>query len=99
MSVVQPLAWIVYYALLLYFFVMWGRFIVDLIRSVNRSWRPQGVTLVLVEFIYVVTDPPVKFFRRILPPLRIGPIAFDFGWSLTMLCTIIGMGIVGALRY
>ena len=99
MFVVTLLAWIIYYALLLYFFVMWGRFIVDLIRSVNRSWRPQGVTLVLVEFIYVVTDPPVKFFRRILPPLRIGPIAFDFGWSLTMLCTIIGMGIVGALRY
>jgi len=97
--VVTLLAWIIYYALLLYFFVMWGRFIVDLVRSVNRSWRPQGVTLVLVEFIYVVTDPPVKFFRRILPPLRIGPIAFDFGWSLTMLCTIIGMGIVGALRY
>ena len=99
MFVVTLLAWIIYYALLLYFFVMWGRFIVDLVRSVNRSWRPQGVTLVLVEFIYVVTDPPVKFFRRILPPLRIGPIAFDFGWSLTMLCTIIGMGIVGALRY
>ena len=99
MLVVTLLASIVYYALLLYFFVMWGRFIVDLVRSVNRSWRPQGVTLVLVEFIYVVTDPPVKFFRRILPPLRVGPIAFDFGWSLTMLCTIIGMGIVGALRY
>ncbi|MDY7527554.1 MULTISPECIES: YggT family protein [unclassified Cryobacterium] len=98
MFVVTLLAWIIYYALLLYFFVMWGRFIVDLVRSVNRSWRPQGITLVLVEFIYVVTDPPVKFFRRILPPLRVGPIAFDFGWSLTMLCTIIGMGVVGALR-
>jgi len=97
--VVTLLAQVLYYALLLYFFVMWGRFIVDLVRSVNRSWRPQGFTLVLVEFIYVVTDPPVKFFRRILPPLRIGPIAFDFGWSLTMLCTIIGMRIVGALRY
>ncbi|TFC21308.1 YggT family protein [Cryobacterium glucosi] len=98
MFVVTLLAWIIYFALLLYFFVMWGRFIVDLVRSVNRSWRPQEITLVLVEFIYVVTDPPVKFFRRILPPLRVGPIAFDFGWSLTMLCTIIGMGVVGALR-
>ena len=98
MSVVKLLASLVYFALLLYFFVMWGRFIVDLVRSVNRSWRPQGVTLVIVEFIYMVTDPPVKFFRRILPPLSIGPIAFDFGWSLTMLCTIVAMGIVGSLR-
>jgi YggT family protein len=97
-SVVKLLASLVYFALLLYFFVMWGRFIVDLVRSVNRSWRPQGATLVVVEFIYVVTDPPVKFFRRILPPLRVGPIAFDFGWSLTMLCTIVAMGIVGAIR-
>jgi YggT family protein len=95
---VRLIASIAYYALLLYFFVMWGRFIVDLVRSVNRSWRPQGGLLVLVEIIYTVTDPPVKFFRRLLPPLSIGPIAFDFGWSLTMLATIIGMGIMGAFR-
>ena len=97
MSVVSLIGALLYYALLLYFFVMWGRFIVDLVRGVNRSWRPHGVVLVLIEFVYTVTDPPVNFFRRIFPPLRVGPIAFDFGWSLTMLCVIIGMWITAIL--
>ncbi|ANP72546.1 YggT family protein [Cryobacterium arcticum] len=97
MSVVSLIGALLYYALLLYFFVMWGRFIVDLVRGVNRSWRPHGLILVLIEFVYTVTDPPVNFFRRIFPPLRLGPIAFDFGWSLTMLCVIIGMWITAIL--
>ncbi|MBX0298844.1 YggT family protein [Cryobacterium sp. 1639] len=98
MSPVALIGSIAYLVLLLYFFVLWGRFIVDLVRGVNRSWRPQGFVLVLTEFVYTVTDPPVNFFRRIFPPLRIGPIALDFGWTLTMLCTIIAMSITGFLR-
>lgn len=97
MSVVSLIGAVLYYLLLLYFFVMWGRFIVDLVRGINRSWRPQGFILVLIELVYTVTDPPINFFRRLLPPLRVGPIAFDFGWSLTMLGCIIGMWITAIL--
>lgn len=98
MFVVSLIGTIAYYALLLYFFVMWGRFIIDLVRSVNRSWRPQGLLLVVTELAYSLTDPPIKFFRRLLPPLRVGPIAFDFGWSITMICVIVAMSITGLLR-
>ena len=98
MFVVPLLASILYFALLLYFFVLWARFIVDLVRGVNRAWRPRGFGLVAVEAVYVLTDPPVKFFRRLVPPLAIGPIAFDFGWSLTMLCCIVGMWLTAFLR-
>jgi len=96
--VLSLLAGIAYFLLLLYFFVLWGRFIVDLVRGVNRGWRPQGMLLVLVEVVYTLTDRPLTFFRRVVPSLRVGPIAFDFGWSLTMLCTIIGMTIAAWLR-
>ncbi|TFB84672.1 YggT family protein [Cryobacterium luteum] len=81
----------------MYFLVLWGRFIIDLVRGVNRAWRPQGVLLVAVEVVYTLTDPPVRFFRRLIPPLRIGPIALDFGFTLTMLCTIVGMSLAGLL--
>ncbi|SEC28782.1 YggT family protein [Paramicrobacterium humi] len=89
---------ILYLVLLLYFFVMWGRFILDLMRTFNRAWRPRGAGLVAAEFVYSVTDPPVKFFRRVFPPLRFGSVALDFGWSITMLCVIIAMFLVGILR-
>jgi YggT family protein len=81
----------------LFFLVLWGRFIIDLVRGVNRAWRPQGFLLVLVELVYTLTDPPVRFFRRLVPPLRVGPIALDFGFTLTMLCCIVGMSLSGLL--
>ena len=86
-----------YVLFFMYFLVLWGRFIIDLVRGVNRAWRPQGFLLVLVELVYTLTDPPVRFFRRLVPPLRIGPIALDFGFTLTMLCCIVGMSLSGLI--
>ncbi|GAA1445148.1 YggT family protein [Leifsonia poae] len=97
MFVVSLVASILYYVLLIYFFVLWARFILDLVRTFSRQWRPRGVGLVLAESAYVVTDPPIKFFRRLIPPLSMGPIAIDFGWSLTMLLVIILLYVTAAL--
>jgi YggT family protein len=97
-SLVAIIATVVYFALLLYFFLMWGRFILDLVRTVRRDWRPTGALLVVAEVAYTVTDPPIRFFRRIIPPLRVGPVALDFGWSIVMLIVIIGLSVAGFLR-
>ncbi|WP_341769710.1 hypothetical protein [Agromyces protaetiae] len=39
----------------------------------------------------------MKFFRRLVPPIRIGQIALDLGWSLAMLVVIVLMTIVSGL--
>ncbi|MRG61528.1 YggT family protein [Agromyces sp. CFH 90414] len=83
--------------LVIYFFVMWARFVLDLIRTFNRNWRPRGFWLVVVETVYTLTDPPVRFFRRLVPPIRIGQIALDLGWSLAMLLVIVLMTVVSGL--
>ena len=88
---------IVYTILLVYFFVMWARFVLDLVRTFNRAWRPHGFMLVLVEGVYTVTDPLVRFFRRLVPPIRIGQVALDLAWSLAMLVVIIAMTVVSWL--
>jgi YggT family protein len=84
-------------ALLLYFFVMWGRFALDLVQSFNRSWRPRGGMLVVSEFVYTVTDPPIRAERREDPSHRLGPVALDFGWTIVMLVVIIARFVVAAL--
>jgi YggT family protein len=71
--------------------------VLDLVRTFNRSWRPRGGWLIVVETIYSVTDPLVRFFRRLIPPIRIGQIALDLGWSLAMLVVIIAMTVVSWL--
>jgi YggT family protein len=85
---------ILYFLLLLYFFVMWGRFALDIVQAYNRSWRPRGGLLVASEVVYTVTDPPIRAVRRALPPLRMGPVALDFGWTIVMLVVIIAMTVV-----
>jgi YggT family protein len=85
---------ILYFLLLLYFFVLWGRFALDMVQAFNRSWRPRGGLLVVAEVVYSVTDPPIRAVRRVLPPLRMGAVALDFGWSIVMLVVLILMSVV-----
>jgi YggT family protein len=94
-ELVSVVARIVHLALLLYIFVLFARLILDYIPMFNREWRPKGFGLVVAEAAYTVTDPPIRFFRRIIPPLRIGTLSLDFGFALTMLIVLVLMNIVG----
>ncbi len=89
MIVVSVIATVVYYALLIFFFIMWARFVLDLARNFARSWRPRGAVLLLSEFIYTLTDPPIRTARRIVKPIRFGGMSLDFAWSLVMLLVIV----------
>ncbi|MHB1171058.1 MAG: YggT family protein [Lacisediminihabitans sp.] len=84
MTVVSVVATVAYYLLLTYFFAMWARFILDLARTFARQWRPRGLALVLAEFVFALTDPPIKLLRRLIPPMRLGGVALDFAWSIVM---------------
>lgn len=97
MAVVQLIAAILNLALLLYVFVLLARLILDWIPFFNREWRPRGAGLVAAEVVYTVTDPPIKLFRRFIPPLRVGSIAIDFGFALTMLLCFILLSITRTL--
>lgn len=88
---------IVELVLTLYVLVLIARLVLDYIPLFNRQWRPKGVGLVLAELAYTLTDPPIRFFRRLVPPLRLGTISLDFGFALTMLVVLILMSIVRAL--
>lgn len=90
-SIVGSIASVAYVILLVYFFLMWARFILDLARNFSRGWRPKGIGLVLSELILTLTDPPIRLARRIIPSFRIGVAALDFSWSIVMLLVIVLM--------
>ncbi len=89
MDVIRLVAAIVNVLLLIYILVMFVRLILEYIPLFNREWRPQGFGLVLAELTYTVTDPPIKLFRRFIPPIRLGPVAIDLAFPLTMLLCFI----------
>jgi YggT family protein len=93
-TILSIIGGIVELVLTLYVLVLIVRLVLEYIPMFNRSWRPTGAGLVAAEIVYTITDPPIRFFRRLVPPLRIGSIALDFGFMLTMLSVFILMTIV-----
>ena len=98
MSPIALIGGVAYVVLLVYFFALWARFILDLVQAFNASWRPHGVVLVLAEAAYTTTDPPIKAVRRVLPPLRVGQFALDFGFTIVMFGVIVLMYLAIALQ-
>ncbi|GAB2510423.1 YggT family protein [Nocardiopsis aegyptia] len=65
------------FALQLFLFVLIARVVLEMVQSFSRDWRPRGFVLVLAEIVYSITDPPLKFLRRFIKPVRLGSIALD----------------------
>jgi YggT family protein len=91
------IAQVLYWLFEVYFFVLIGRFIVDLVLSLNGTWRPKGLLVVLVESVYTVTDPPLKAIRRFIPALRLGPVQIDLAWTVLFIAVVFLQGIVASL--
>ncbi|MDO5746361.1 MAG: YggT family protein [Actinomycetaceae bacterium] len=64
----------------IYMLILLARVILDWVDLLVRDFRPKGVVLLVANLIYSLTDPPIKFFGRFIPPLRIGNIALDLGF-------------------
>ncbi|MCL8026982.1 YggT family protein [Nocardioides bruguierae] len=73
----------------IFLFLMLVRFIVDWVQVFARSWSPTGVVLVILEVVYSVTDPPIMFLRRFIPPLRLGSIALDMSFILVLVAVYV----------
>jgi len=79
--------------LFLYLLVLIGRLVFDFVQIFARDWRPAGPVLIIVEGIYSLTEPPLKFIRRIVPPLRLGQVSLDLGFLILLIGLQILIGI------
>lgn len=73
----------------LYTYVLWARLIIEWIRVFNPSFRPRGAVIFIVELVFTLTDPPIKFFRKVVPPIRLGNLQIDLAWMITLLLCIV----------
>ncbi|MBX7453136.1 YggT family protein [Mycolicibacterium sp. 3033] len=79
------------FALFLFWLLLIARVVVEFIRSFSRDWHPRGATVVVLEVIMTLTDPPVRLLRRIIPQLTIGAVRFDLSIMVLLLLAFIGM--------
>ena len=68
---------ILFFALKIYRWILVVRIIIEVIASFSRDFRPPKWFSQISEVFFVLTDPPVKALRRLIPSLRMGNVALD----------------------
>jgi YggT family protein len=81
----------------LFLFALLGRLIFDYVQMFSKTWRPRGLVLYLVEAIYTITDKPMQFVGRFVPPLRLGAISLDMSFIVLFFGTQLLIGLVRQL--
>jgi YggT family protein len=82
---VGPVASILDLILFVFLGLMLIRLVVDWVQVFARSWTPSGPVLVVLEVVYSITDPPIKFVRRFVPPLRLGAVMLDTSFLIVLI--------------
>jgi YggT family protein len=77
--------------------VLFARLIIDYVRMFARNWRPKSGVIALFEIVYAITDPPMKFVGRFIPPLRLGGVSLDLSFIVLLLAIKFASDIVGVI--
>ena len=81
----------------LFLLALLGRLILDYIRMFARNWKPSGISLYFVEAVYAITDRPMRFVGRFIPPLRLGAVSLDMSFIVLFFGVQLLMGFVRGL--
>ena len=84
----------------LYMMVLLARVILDWSQFFVHGWRPTGILLVVANVLYALTDPPIRWIGRYVPPLRVGGgMAIDVGFMVLFLVLIITQRLANVLYF
>ena len=53
------------------------RMVIDWVLVLARNWHPNGFIMGFIRLIYQVTEPPLRWLRRWIPSIPLGPIQLD----------------------
>jgi YggT family protein len=87
--VMEILKVVLTYVLTLYLAVLFGCMILSWINMFVRPWYPPRFIKLVAETIFTLTDPPLKFLRRYIRPLRIGSMSLDLSFMLLFIVVLI----------
>lgn len=64
------------------------------------DWTPTGPTVICVEFLLSLADPPIKLVRKVIKPINMGGVGLDLSvFILLMGIQFIMAFLENALRY
>ncbi|WP_455149682.1 YggT family protein [Schaalia odontolytica] len=100
MIILGWVGWALSVVINLYMMVLFARVILDWIQFFARGWRPSGILLVVANVLYALTDPPIRWIGRFIPPLCVGGgMAIDVGFMVLFLVLIVGQRLANVLYF
>ena len=95
----NAVAEVIVYALRIYLFILFVRVVFDWVFVLNRSWRPSGPLVILLELVYSATDPPLRLLRRFIPSLRLGNFSLDLAFLVLVILIYVLISAVSRWGY
>ncbi|MDR0488145.1 MAG: YggT family protein [Propionibacteriaceae bacterium] len=95
----MTIGWVLFFLLTVYQWVLVGRAILSWVQIINPQWTPKGILLLLAEALYTLTDPPLRFLRKFIKPLRVSGIGLDMAFLVLFLLVILGLYVVQAVFF
>lgn len=89
---------ILYVVLRLFSYALLSRIVLDFILSFAPRWKPKGFMLVFASAVYSVTDRPLAWVRRVIPPVNLGGISLDVGFIVLYFVVIMAQGFLPVPR-
>jgi YggT family protein len=74
---VSLLGSVLYVVLQIFVLILIARIVIEMIQSFSRNFQPPRWFIYIAEPLFMITDPPVKALRRVIPPLRLGNVSLD----------------------
>lgn len=68
---------VLYVVLQIFVLILIARIVIEMIQSFSRNFQPPRWFIYIAEPLFMITDPPVKALRRVIPPLRLGNVSLD----------------------
>jgi YggT family protein len=75
------------------------RALISWITAMSPNFRPRGVVLVLFEAVYTVTDPPLRWLRRRIKPLRLGLVSLDLAFIVLWFLIVVLQRVIWFVFY
>ncbi|OZG66332.1 hemolysin [Bifidobacterium hapali] len=72
-----------------YIAVLFIRMIVDWAMVLAPRWQPGDVVRALIDVVYRLTDPPLRWLRRYIKPIPMGAIYFDVSFIVLYFALVV----------
>ncbi|OZG67339.1 YggT family protein [Bifidobacterium eulemuris] len=72
-----------------YITVLFVRMILDWVAILAPRWYPRGIVAQLINVVYSITEPPLRWLRRYIRPIPMGAVYFDVSFIVLYFALVV----------